>query len=136
MKLLLTSAGVKNPSIHDALIDLHPWSTDAIQSALQQALVEDLELKPRVAFGPVRVAGMHGRPRIFHQPLQPPGIRGLPVSGPRGANTFFRRCVRPMRLALTAPRPCGKAPADPGGCPFGGAPLIYSETEFFTHGEA
>ena len=27
---------------HDALVDLHPWSTDAIQTALQQALVEDL----------------------------------------------------------------------------------------------
>jgi glutamyl-tRNA synthetase len=52
---------------YDALVDLHPWSTDAIQSALQQALVEDLELKPRVAFGPVRVAvtGKRISPPLF-----------------------------------------------------------------------
>jgi glutamyl-tRNA synthetase len=52
---------------HDALVDLHPWSTDAIQSALQQALVENLGLKPRVAFGPVRVAvtGKRVSPPLF-----------------------------------------------------------------------
>jgi glutamyl-tRNA synthetase len=52
---------------HDALVALHPWSTDAIQSALQQALVENLGLKPRVAFGPVRVAvtGKRVSPPLF-----------------------------------------------------------------------
>jgi len=52
---------------HDALADLHPWSTDAIQTALQQALVEELALKPRVAFGPVRVAvtGKRISPPLF-----------------------------------------------------------------------
>jgi glutamyl-tRNA synthetase len=52
---------------HDALAELHPWSTDAIQSALQKALVEELGLKPRHAFGPVRVAvtGKRVSPPLF-----------------------------------------------------------------------
>jgi glutamyl-tRNA synthetase len=52
---------------YDAVADLHPWSTDAIQTALQQALVDELGLKPRVAFGPVRVAvtGKRVSPPLF-----------------------------------------------------------------------
>ncbi|WP_183094738.1 glutamate--tRNA ligase [Nocardioides stalactiti] len=52
---------------HDALVDLHPWSTDAIQTALQAALVDDLGPKPRVAFGPVRgaVSGRRVSPPLF-----------------------------------------------------------------------
>ena len=52
---------------HDALVDLHPWSTAAIQHALQDALVEGLGLKPRLAFGPVRVAvsGRRVSPPLF-----------------------------------------------------------------------
>jgi glutamyl-tRNA synthetase len=52
---------------HEALSDLHPWSADAIQAALQQALVDGLGLKPRVAFGPVRVAvtGRRVSPPLF-----------------------------------------------------------------------
>ncbi|WP_183099708.1 glutamate--tRNA ligase [Nocardioides pelophilus] len=52
---------------YDAVADLHPWSTDAIQTALQTALVDGLGLKPRVAFGPVRVAvtGRRISPPLF-----------------------------------------------------------------------
>ncbi len=52
---------------HDALVDLHPWSTAEIQRALQDALVEGLGLKPRLAFGPVRVAvtGSRVSPPLF-----------------------------------------------------------------------
>ena len=39
-----------------ALGDLAEWSTPAIEQALKSALVEGLGLKPRQAFGPVRVA--------------------------------------------------------------------------------
>ncbi|KQR97983.1 glutamate--tRNA ligase [Williamsia sp. Leaf354] len=43
------------------------WSTSAIEEALKAALVEGLELKPRKAFGPVRVAisGSHISPPLF-----------------------------------------------------------------------
>ncbi len=52
---------------YDAVAELHPWSTGAIQEALQAKLVDELELKPRVAFGPVRVAitGRRVSPPLF-----------------------------------------------------------------------
>ena len=52
---------------YDAVSVLHTWSTAAIQEALQQALVEERGLKPRVAFGPVRVAitGRRVSPPLF-----------------------------------------------------------------------
>ncbi|MCR1782544.1 glutamate--tRNA ligase [Nocardioides carbamazepini] len=52
---------------YDALVALPTWSTDAIQTALQTALVEGLGLKPRNAFGPVRVAvtGRRISPPLF-----------------------------------------------------------------------
>lgn len=52
---------------HDALAGLSEWSTAAIQEALQAKLVEELGLKPRNAFGPVRVAvtGRRVSPPLF-----------------------------------------------------------------------
>ncbi len=51
----------------DALGDLHAWSTSAIDEALRAKLVEELGLKPRNAFGPVRVAitGRRVSPPLF-----------------------------------------------------------------------
>ena len=52
---------------YDALAGLHTWSTAAIEEALRVALIEGMELKPRVAFGPVRVAvtGKRISPPLF-----------------------------------------------------------------------
>jgi len=52
---------------YDALADVHPWSTAEIQASLQAALVDGLGLKPRNAFGPVRVAvtGSRVSPPLF-----------------------------------------------------------------------
>lgn len=52
---------------HDALAALDAWETSAIDEALRKALVEDLGLKPRNAFGPVRVAvtGRRVSPPLF-----------------------------------------------------------------------
>jgi len=52
---------------HDVLSALPEWSTAAIQEALQDELVGRRELKPRVAFGPVRVAvtGRRVSPPLF-----------------------------------------------------------------------
>ena len=51
----------------DAVGELPTWSAAAIQDALQESLVEKLGLKPRVAFGPVRVAitGRRVSPPLF-----------------------------------------------------------------------
>ncbi|MFA6574414.1 MAG: glutamate--tRNA ligase [Nocardioides sp.] len=52
---------------YDAVSGLREWSTAAIQEALQATLVDELGLKPRVAFGPVRVAitGRRVSPPLF-----------------------------------------------------------------------
>ncbi|MDP9444485.1 MAG: glutamate--tRNA ligase [Actinomycetota bacterium] len=52
---------------YDALSPLTDWSTPAIEQALRAALVDRLGLKPRHAFGPVRVAvtGRRVSPPLF-----------------------------------------------------------------------
>jgi glutamyl-tRNA synthetase len=52
---------------HDALAELDSWDTASIDEALREALVEGLGLKPRNAFGPVRVAitGRRVSPPLF-----------------------------------------------------------------------
>lgn len=66
-KLLTEDGKAIVQASHDAVAGLHEWSTAAIQEALQQALVEERGLKPRVAFGPVRVAitGRRVSPPLF-----------------------------------------------------------------------
>jgi glutamyl-tRNA synthetase len=51
----------------DALGGLPDWSTEAIEAALRSALVDGLGLKPKHAFGPVRVAvsGKRVSPPLF-----------------------------------------------------------------------
>jgi glutamyl-tRNA synthetase len=52
---------------YDAVAELHTWSAGDLQEALQTKLVDELGLKPRVAFGPVRVAitGRRVSPPLF-----------------------------------------------------------------------
>lgn len=59
---------------YDALAALPTWSTDAIQTALQTALVDGLGLKPRNAFGPVRVA-------VTGRRISPPLFESLELLG-------------------------------------------------------
>jgi len=89
---LLDGAGLDVvQAAYDALAALEgSWSTEAIQAALQTALVEERGLKPRVAFGPVRVAAtgrrispplfesleLLGRERSLHRLEQAMGRRG------------------------------------------------------------
>ena len=65
---LLDEQGVRVvEAAHDALAELHPWGSGAIEEALRAALVDGLGLKPRLAFGPVRVAvtGSRVSPPLF-----------------------------------------------------------------------
>ncbi len=52
---------------HDALAALPHWSTAEIEEALRTSLVDGLGLKPRLAFGPVRIAatGRKVSPPLF-----------------------------------------------------------------------
>ncbi|WP_433732903.1 glutamate--tRNA ligase [Nocardia sp. CA-129566] len=70
------TAGAKNlgpdatPILDAAIAALEPltaWTTSAIEDALKTALIDDLGLKPRKAFAPVRVAvtGSHISPPLY-----------------------------------------------------------------------
>ncbi|MFG1795590.1 glutamate--tRNA ligase [Nocardia sp. NPDC049149] len=70
------TAGAKNlgadatPVLQSAITALEPltqWSTPAIEEALKTALIDELGLKPRKAFAPVRVAvtGSHISPPLY-----------------------------------------------------------------------
>ena len=59
---------------HDALAALESWDTASIDAALRQALVEDLGIKPRNAFGPVRVA-------VTGRRISPPLFESLELLG-------------------------------------------------------
>ena len=52
---------------HEALTLVPEWSTQHIEAALRSALIDDLGLKPKVAFGPVRLAitGRRVSPPLF-----------------------------------------------------------------------
>jgi glutamyl-tRNA synthetase len=66
-KLLDESGRATVQAAYDALVGLAAWSTATIQDALQSKLVDEMGLKPRVAFGPVRVAvtGRRVSPPLF-----------------------------------------------------------------------
>jgi glutamyl-tRNA synthetase len=66
-KLLDESGRTVVGAAHDALEGLATWDTSSIDEALRTALVEGLGLKPRNAFGPVRVAvtGRRVSPPLF-----------------------------------------------------------------------
>ena len=66
-KLLNEDGRAVVKAAYDALASLDSWETAAIDEALRKALVEGLGLKPRNAFGPVRVAvtGRRVSPPLF-----------------------------------------------------------------------
>jgi glutamyl-tRNA synthetase len=59
---------------HEALAGLETWSTAEIEAALRGALIEGLGLKPRVAFGPVRIA-------VTGRKVSPPLFESLELLG-------------------------------------------------------
>ena len=59
---------------HDALAALPHWSTAEIEGALRTSLVEGLGLKPRLAFGPVRIA-------VTGSKISPPLFESLELLG-------------------------------------------------------
>jgi glutamyl-tRNA synthetase len=58
----------------EALEALEVWTTEAIEEALRVRLVEELGLKPRHAFGPVRVA-------VTGKRISPPLFESLELLG-------------------------------------------------------
>ena len=73
-KLLNESGRGVVKAAHNALAELTEWTTEAIEEALRRALVDDLGLKPRNAFGPVRVA-------VTGRRISPPLFESLELLG-------------------------------------------------------
>jgi glutamyl-tRNA synthetase len=59
---------------YDALARVEPWSAARINDVLQEALIDEMGLKPRVAFGPVRVA-------VTGRRISPPLFESLELLG-------------------------------------------------------
>ncbi|MCK5753563.1 MAG: glutamate--tRNA ligase, partial [Mycobacterium sp.] len=66
-KNLGPDAGPVLDAATSALESVTDWTTDSIEAALKEAVVDGLDLKPRKAFGPIRVAvtGSHISPPLF-----------------------------------------------------------------------
>jgi glutamyl-tRNA synthetase len=65
--VLTPEAGPALAAGRDALVGLPEWTTESIERAMRAALVDGLGLKPKHAFGPVRVAvtGRRVSPPLF-----------------------------------------------------------------------
>ena len=55
-KVLTSDARIVLQSTLDAVAELSEFDHESIEAALRAALIDGLGLKPKVAFGPVRVA--------------------------------------------------------------------------------
>lgn len=73
----------------DALAALTDWTTAGIEAALKAALIDGLGLKPRKAFGPIRVA-------VTGASVSPPLFESLELLG-------ATRSLQRLRAARTAP---------------------------------
>jgi glutamyl-tRNA synthetase len=77
-----TAAGVLDAGIA-ALESVEGWEAATLEAALRAALVEDLGLKPRVAFGPLRTA-------ISGQRISPPLFESMEILGRSSSLTRLR----------------------------------------------
>ncbi|HEX6232265.1 MAG TPA: glutamate--tRNA ligase [Jiangellaceae bacterium] len=66
-KTLTPDAVAALEAAREALVETAEWTTEAIEKALRAVLIDGLGLKPRVAFGPIRVAvsGRQVSPPLF-----------------------------------------------------------------------
>jgi len=80
-------------SAYDALVGVEAWSSGSIEGALRTALVDGLELKPKVAFGPVRVA-------VTGRRISPPLFESLELLGRERTLDRLRRALDALAAAL------------------------------------
>ncbi|MGH3439866.1 MAG: glutamate--tRNA ligase [Sciscionella sp.] len=85
-KMLGANAAVVLQAAIESLERLGAWTAEGIEQALKLALVDGLELKPRKAFGPVRVA-------ISGRTVSPPLYESMELLG-------HERCLGRLRAAL------------------------------------
>lgn len=71
---LLVDGSAALAAAHRSLSDLAQWSTASIESALRACLIEDMGLKPKVAFTPIRIA-------VTGRRVSPPLFESLEILG-------------------------------------------------------
>jgi glutamyl-tRNA synthetase len=69
---------------YQALAELETWDTPSIEAALRATLIDELGLKPRIAFGPVRVA-------VTGRRISPPLFESLDLLGRERSLDRLRR---------------------------------------------
>lgn len=85
-KVLTSDAGATLRAAREALAGLPEWSTTAIEAGLRAALVDGLGLKPKLAFGPVRLA-------VTGRRVSPPLFESLELLGRDSTLARIDRCV-------------------------------------------
>ena len=90
-KVLTPSSAPVLDTAASVLADLPSWTAEDVQETLQAALVDRLGLKPRVAYGPVRVA-------VTGRTVSPPLFESIALLGPE--RTLAR--LRAARAGLSA----------------------------------
>jgi glutamyl/glutaminyl-tRNA synthetase len=83
------SAGAVLDAASQALQELSEWTTEALEQTLRRVIVEGMELSPRHAFGPLRVA-------VSGQRVSPPLFESMEVLGRE--HTLAR--LRSLRASL------------------------------------
>jgi glutamyl-tRNA synthetase len=91
-KVLTADSGRVLQAAEAALAGAEPWAADAIEAALKQALLDELGLKPRVAFAPVRVA-------VTGRRVSPPLYESVELLG---RERTLARLARAIGLATAA----------------------------------
>ena len=103
-KVLTASSVDVLASSRSALAELGAWDTPTIESALRDALIDGLGLKPRVAFGPVRVA-------VSGRRVSPPLFESLELLGKQ---VSLKRLEQAQYLAQSsAQSSAGSSPGSP-----------------------
>jgi glutamyl-tRNA synthetase len=71
----------------NALADLDTWTTEQIEAKLRSALIDGLGLKPKFAFGPVRLA-------TAGRKVSPPLFESLELLGKERSLSRIRAGIR------------------------------------------
>ncbi len=103
-KELRADAGPVLDAALSALDGVEDWKTDKIEEALKVALLENLALKPRKAFGPIRVAATGAS-------ISPPLFESLELLG-RDRSLHRLRAGRERAAAVGSGRRVRKALAN------------------------
>jgi glutamyl-tRNA synthetase len=88
-KMLTPASGPVLAAAEKALSGLELWAKPEIEGTLRTALVEELDLKPRVAFGPVRVA-------VTGRLVSPPLFESIELLG---RDRTLRRLAQALAIA-------------------------------------